>query len=92
MAHTKATGATKLGRESASKRLGVKLYDGQKVGAGEIIIRQRGSEYLAGKNVRVASDDTLYAAKAGTIKFSSKKKIRFDGTSRNVKVVGVLVA
>ena len=90
MAHTKSGGSTKLGRESASKRLGVKLQDGQAVSTGQIIIRQRGSKYLAGSNVKVAGDDTLYAAKAGRVKFIGKKKIRFDGNSRYISVVSVV--
>jgi len=90
MAHTKSGGSTKLGRESISKRLGVKLQDGQAVMPGQIIIRQRGSKYLAGKNVKVAGDDTIYAAKEGTIKFTTKKKIRFDGEHRYVSVVSVV--
>ncbi len=90
MAHTKSGGSTKLGRESASKRLGVKLQDGQVVTPGQIIIRQRGSKYLAGKNVKVAGDDTIYAVKEGTVKFTTKKKIRFDGNHRYVSVISVV--
>lgn len=89
MAHTKSGGSTKLGRDSAAKRLGVKIHDGQVVSSGQIIIRQRGSRYLAGKNVKVAGDDTIYAAKEGTVKFTTKKKIRFDGNYRYVSVVSV---
>lgn len=92
MAHTKAGGSTKLGRESESKRLGVKLFAGQKVSAGEIIIRQRGSKYLAGDNVRRGSDDTLYAAIDGVIKFKTKRKIKFDGNKRSVKMVEVVAS
>lgn len=90
MAHTKSGGSTKLGRESASKRLGVKLQDGQVVLPGQVIVRQRGSKYLAGSNVKVAGDDTLYATKSGKVKFINKKKIRFDGNSRYVAVVSVV--
>jgi large subunit ribosomal protein L27 len=91
MAHTKSLGTSKLGRDSAAKRLGVKLHDGQKVNAGNIIIRQRGSKYLAGKNVKIGADDTLYAAVSGIIKFSTVRKLRFDGTKRIVKSVAVQV-
>ena len=91
MAHTKAKGSTKLGRESASQRLGVKLFGGQKVRAGQIIIRQRGTKFHPGVNVRRGSDDTLYASKAGTVKFSTRKKIRFDGTRRPIKIANVIV-
>lgn len=90
MAHTKSGGSTKLGRDSISKRLGVKRQNGQKVLAGEVLIRQRGTKYLPGKNVKRAGDDTLYALKAGAVKFLSKTKIRFDGNKRSVKVISVL--
>ncbi len=90
MAHTKSLGSTKLGRDSASQRLGVKRNQNQKVGAGEVLIRQRGSHYVVGTNVRRGSDDTLYAAVAGTVHFTTKKKIRFDGTRRMAKVVNVI--
>lgn len=89
MAHTKAGGSTKLGRDSVSKRLGVKLQDGQRVLVGQIIIRQRGSKYSEGKNVRRGGDDTLYAGKSGTVRFSTKTKTRFDGSRRRATVVAV---
>ncbi|MEK9168315.1 MAG: 50S ribosomal protein L27 [Patescibacteria group bacterium] len=92
MAHTKSGGSTKLGRDSESKRLGVKRQEGQMVNAGEILIRQRGTKYFPGVNVKKAKDDTLYALRAGVVKFVSKKKIRFDGNSRKVKVIQVLSA
>ncbi|MDO8469477.1 MAG: 50S ribosomal protein L27 [bacterium] len=90
MAHTKAKGATKLGRESESKRLGVKLFAGEKAKAGQIIIRQRGTKFFSGTNVAQGSDDTLYAVKPGVVKFSTKNRTRFDGTRRSVKVVSVV--
>ncbi len=89
MAHTKAGGSTKLGRDSASKRLGVKRQEGQRVNAGEVLIRQRGTKYLPGLNVARAGDDTLYALKSGIVKFASKKKVNFDGTGRKVKVIKI---
>ena len=89
MAHTKALGSTKLGRDSRSKRLGVKIQDGDKVAIGQIIIRQRGSKYIAGKNVLVGGDDTLYAGKNGLIKFGVKTKTRFDGSKRKATFVAV---
>ncbi len=79
MAHTKQLGSTKLGRDSKAKRLGVKRQQDQKVKAGEILIRQRGTQYLPGDNVKRAADDTLYAAKAGVVSFKRVKKIKFDG-------------
>ncbi|MGC8776189.1 MAG: 50S ribosomal protein L27 [Minisyncoccia bacterium] len=90
MAHTKSGGSTKLGRDSRAKRLGVKRQDNQKVKVGEILIRQRGTKYLPGKNVLKAGDDTLYAAKDGIIKFEIKTKTKFDGSKRKVTVVNVL--
>jgi len=89
MAHTKAIGSTKLGRDSIAKRLGVKLQDGQKVMVGQIIIRQRGTKYTPGLNVIRAADDTLYAGKNGTVKFSSKMKTKFDGSRRRATLVSV---
>jgi large subunit ribosomal protein L27 len=89
MAKTKATGTTKLGRDSISKRLGVKLHSGQKAKAGNIIVRQRGTKYLVGKNVRKGKDDTLYAIKEGTVKFKTTRKICFNNKKRIAKVVEV---
>lgn len=89
MAHTKSGGSTKLGRESAAQRLGIKRQEGQAVKAGEILIRQRGTKYLPGLNVARAGDDTLYAMKNGVVKYSSKKKINFDGNSRRATVITV---
>lgn len=89
MSKTKATGATKLGRDSRPKYLGVKLYSGQKVRPGMIIIKQRGTKFLPGKNVKRASDDSLYALKEGVIKFTTKRKTKFDGSQRIAKVVNV---
>jgi len=89
MSKTKATGATKLGRDSRPKYLGVKLFDGQKVKPGMIIVRQRGTKFLPGKNVKKGSDDTLYAVKEGIVKFKTKRKKRFDNSRRKVKIVNV---
>lgn len=90
MSKTKAAGSTKLGRDSISKRLGVKLFGGQKVHAGNIIVRQRGTRFLAGANVRIGNDDTLYASRGGTIKFRTIRKVKFDGRQRIAKVIDVL--
>jgi large subunit ribosomal protein L27 len=89
MAHTKAKGSTRLGRDSAAKRLGVKRPDGAMVKIGEIIVRQRGTHYFPGLNVRRAADDTLYSLKKGVVKFTEKKRFHFDGSKRSVKVVNV---
>nr|QCI04483.1 ribosomal protein L27 [Antithamnion hubbsii] len=71
MAHKKGSGSTKNGRDSNSKRLGVKKYGGQKVIPGNIIVRQRGSYFKAGKNVKMGKDFTLFALTQGVIKFES---------------------
>ena len=89
MAHKKAGGSTALGRDSASKRLGVKLFGGQKANAGNVIIRQRGTKYGPGTNVRIGSDDTIYAVKSGTVKFKRKKLKRFDGNLVAKTIVSV---
>jgi large subunit ribosomal protein L27 len=89
MAKTKAAGSTKLGRDSRPKYLGVKLFEGQKAKPGMIIVRQRGTKFLAGKNVRRGNDDTLYAVKEGIVKFSLKRKKLFNNSKRLVKVVNV---
>ena len=68
-AHKKGVGSTKNGRDSESKRLGVKKSDGSKVIAGNIIVRQRGTKIHPGKNVGIGTDDTLFALISGTVKF-----------------------
>ncbi|OGL89115.1 50S ribosomal protein L27 [Candidatus Uhrbacteria bacterium RIFCSPLOWO2_02_FULL_51_9] len=92
MAHRKAGGSTKLGRDSASKRLGVKLHDGQICHAGAIIVRQRGSRIHPGVNVKRGGDDTLYALINGKVKFATRKRKRFDGRLRTAKFVSVVTA
>ena len=72
MAHKKASGAGKNGRDSSGKRLGVKRHGGQQVNAGTIIVRQRGTPIKPGLNVGRAKDDTLFATVAGTVKFSDR--------------------
>jgi len=81
--------SSRLGRDSAAQRLGVKVYSGQKVKIGMIIIRQRGAKYLLGKNVKKGSDDTIYAMKDGTVAFSETRKTLFDGSQRIAKIVSV---
>ena len=92
MAHTKAGGSTKLGRDSASKRLGVKRQEGARVNVGEVLIRQRGAKYTAGDNVRRGKDDTLYASSPGIVKFLGKTKRRFDGALKNTTVISIIQA
>jgi large subunit ribosomal protein L27 len=89
MAHTKAGGSTRLGRDSESKRLGVKRFAGQKVLAGNILVRQRGATFLPGKNVGRGSDDTLFAMKAGQVSFRPRTKVRYDGKRVMRRVVSV---
>jgi len=89
MATTKAAGTSRLGRDSQPKYLGVKLFEGQKAKIGSIIIRQRGSKFIAGKNVRMGKDNTLYAVKEGLVSFETKRKKKFDGSQRIAKVVNV---
>lgn len=72
MAHKKGVGSSKNGRESESKRLGVKLFGGQKVMPGNIIVRQRGTRFRAGKNVGMGKDHTLYALCEGEVKFTDR--------------------
>ena len=69
MAHKKGVGSSKNGRESASQRLGVKIWGGQKCVAGNIIVRQRGTKHNPGKNVGIGKDDTLYALVDGIVDF-----------------------
>ncbi len=90
MAKTKQTGSTRLGRDSQPKHLGVKLYGGQTAKPGAIIVRQRGTRFLPGRNVRRGNDDTLYAACEGTVRFNTVRKRRFDGKQRITKRVEVV--
>ena len=73
MAHKKGAGSSRNGRESESKRLGVKLYGGQTVKAGNILVRQRGTVHHPGKNVGIGKDHTLFAMTDGTVKFTRKR-------------------
>jgi len=90
MAKTKSAGSTKLGRDSQPKYLGVKLFGGQQAKPGSVIIRQRGTKFIPGENVRRGNDDTLYAIKEGFIQFRTVRKKKFDGNSRKAKVVNVI--
>jgi large subunit ribosomal protein L27 len=82
MAHKKGAGSSKNGRDSCPQMLGVKLYGGQTCTAGSIIVRQRGSKFLQGKNVGKGKDDTLFALVDGVVQFSTKA-----GGQRQVEVV-----
>lgn len=72
MAHKKGVGSSRNGRESHSKRLGIKIYGGQKVNAGNIIVRQRGTKHFPGDNVGIGKDHTLFALVDGTVVFRKK--------------------
>lgn len=89
MSTSKSTGSSRLGRDSRAQRLGIKLYAGQKAKTGMIIVRQRGTRYIAGKNVKRGSDDTLYALTPGVVTFSTKLKKLFNGSQRTIKIVSV---
>jgi large subunit ribosomal protein L27 len=90
MAHTKAGGSTKLGRDSASQRLGVKRFGSEMVRPGNIVVRQRGMLFRAGEGVRSGKDDTLFATAAGLVTFSSRKVKLFTGKIRQRRYVSVV--
>ncbi|MFT5261217.1 MAG: large subunit ribosomal protein L27 [Gammaproteobacteria bacterium] len=85
MAHKKAGGSTNNGRDSEAKRLGVKMFGGQKAVAGNILIRQRGTRFHPGTNVRMGRDHTLFATEAGEVKFEVKGP-------HNRKTISIIVA
>jgi large subunit ribosomal protein L27 len=90
MALTKTGGGgSRFGRDARPKFLGVKIADGQAAKAGNIIVRQRGTKFVAGENVRKGSDDTLYAAKAGKVSFLAKNKIGYDNRKKEIKIVSI---
>ena len=89
MAHRKAGGSAKNLRDSNPKYLGTKLYDGQTAKTGSILVRQRGTKIMAGENVGTGKDHTLYSLKDGLVKFTEKRKTKFDGTKKKMKVVNV---
>ena len=90
MAHTKSGGSTQNARDSAAKYLGVKLFSGERAKPGAILVRQRGSRYTAGTNVRMGKDHTLYSVSIGTVVFSERRKKNFYGTVTRRKVVSVV--
>jgi large subunit ribosomal protein L27 len=77
MAHKKGAGSTKNGRDSNSKRLGIKVYGNQAVKAGSIIVRQRGLTFKPGSGVSVGNDYTIFATKIGVVQFETDKKTKF---------------
>ncbi|MBL8031573.1 MAG: 50S ribosomal protein L27 [Candidatus Doudnabacteria bacterium] len=90
MAHKKAGGSTALGRDSVSKRLGVKVFGNQRVRKGEIIVKQRGTKFHPGENVRIGGDSTLYAVIDGVVKFQRKMIRKFHGSLRMTRFVNVV--
>lgn len=90
MAHKNSAGSTSLGRDSRSQRLGIKLYAGEAAKTGSIIVRQRGTRYRAGENVKRGKDDTLFAMAPGVIKFTNRKITTFTGEMKWVKMVNVV--
>ena len=92
MAHKKAGGSTALGRDSVSKRLGVKIFGNQAVKKGQVIIRQNGTKYHPGKNVKMGGDSTLYSLMDGLVKFQNKKLAKFHGNLKKTRIVNVVAA
>ncbi len=89
MAHKKAAGSTKNGRDSIAKRLGVKIYGGQVVKAGNIIVRQRGTKFFPGENVGIGTDHTIFALKDGIVKFTEKQLRKYNGQVHKDKFINV---
>lgn len=89
MAHTKSGGSTQNSRDSQPKYLGVKLQSGETAQPGSILVRQRGTKFIPGEGVKIGKDDTIFAIKEGKVKFETKRKIRFDGSTARVNRVSV---
>lgn len=90
MAHKKAGGSTRNTRDSNPQYLGTKLYSGQTATAGSVIVRQRGTKILAGKNVGLGKDHTLFAMKDGVVEYGEKRKLNYDGTTTTRKIAHVV--
>ncbi|HEY4494775.1 MAG TPA: 50S ribosomal protein L27 [Candidatus Paceibacterota bacterium] len=90
MATKKSAGTTKNGRDSGPKYLGVKINHGSIVKIGNIIIRQRGTDVLPGRNIGMGKDHTLFALKDGTVQFGTKRKVHFDNSIVRKKIVHVI--
>lgn len=89
MAHKKAAGVSKNGRDSNPQYLGVKINHGQNIKVGQIIVRQRGTTVLPGDNVAKAKDDTLFALRDGKVQFTTKRKTSFNNSIDRKKIVHV---
>lgn len=90
MAHKKAAGTTKNGRDSNPKNLGVKINHGQSISTGQIILRQRGTTVLPGNNVGIGKDYTIFALKNGKVLFGTKRKTSFNNDIVRKKIVSVV--
>lgn len=90
MATKKSGGSTQNGRDSNPKYLGIKVNHGESVLTGSIIVRQRGTDVIAGKNIGVGKDHTLFALKDGKVEFGTKRKIHFDNSIKRKKIVNVV--
>lgn len=89
MAHRKAGGTASNLKDSNAQYLGIKLSDGQIAGVGSILVRQRGTKIMPGKNVGTGKDHTLFALKPGMVKYASKRKVGFDGKTVVKKIVNI---
>lgn len=90
MAHRKAGGTARNLRDSNPKYLGIKITDGQNTEAGAIIVRQRGTNFIAGNNTDMGKDHTIFALKAGKVEFGTKRKVGFNNKTQIRKVVNVI--
>ncbi len=90
MSHKKAGGSTRLGRDSQPQYLGTKVGDGQLVHSGAVLVRQRGTRIHPGKNVKKGVDDTLFAVVNGIVKFSARKKMKFNGKLKLTRFANVI--
>lgn len=89
MAHKKAAGSSKNGRDSGPRYLGVKINDGEMARVGQIILRQKGRDTLPGKNIGVGKDHTLFALKDGLVEYGTKRKINFDSTTTRRNIINI---
>ncbi len=89
MAHKKAAGASKNGRDSNPRYLGIKINHGGTAKTGQIILRQKGRDTLAGENVGIGKDHTLFALKDGKVNYGTKRKMNFDSTTTRRNIVSV---
>lgn len=90
MSHVKAGGTAKNLTDSKPKYLGVKVHDGQKAQNGSIIVRQRGSKILSGTGTKMGRDHTIYAIKDGVVKFTTKRKINYNGNTKRLRMATVV--